>query len=136
MRSNHYAEQKVNLVFSSKQVKEAIRKVLKEKESRYPHKESGLNDVMGTYQFFRLQVNSLQFNISLSEVSENKTEVSFRVVPDSTSKANSSICSQGITDFQSELTAALTGQPLPKGSGCAVLILFALGSGFLYLLTV
>ena len=123
MQSNQFAEQKVTIDYPIAKVKEAINSILIKKSTKYPHKKQGLNDMMGSYQFFELGLNSLQFNISLNEISENKTEISFRVTPDVTSKASSSGCAQGISTFQNHISNTLIGKPLEVPSGCAVLVL-------------
>jgi hypothetical protein len=128
MSSNHFAEQKVVIDFPIAKVKEAINSILAQKSTKYPHKKENLNEIMGTYQFFELGINSLQFNLSLSEVSESKTELNFRVTPDITSKANSAMCAQGISTFQGHISNTLTGQPLAASSGCAILVIVGIGA--------
>ena len=128
MRNNHFAEQNVTIDFPVEKVKEAINLVLQQKNTKYPHKKESLNNVMGTYQFFELGLNSIQFNLTIKPIDGGKTELSFRTTPDVTSQANSSMCAQSITTFQRHLTNALTGQPLAQSSGCLVLVVIGLVS--------
>ena len=128
MSSNHFSEQKVVIDYPIAKVKEAIINILAQKSTKYPHKKENINEIMGSYQFYELGINSLQFNLSLNEVSEGKTELNFRVTPDITSKANSAMCAQGISKFQNHISNSLTGQPLAKSSGCAILVLVGIGA--------
>jgi hypothetical protein len=79
---------------------------------------------MGTYQFFELGINSLQININLKEIEPEKTQINFRVVPDSTSRADSSTCANSITNFQKLLTGVLTGAGIPESKGCLGIVIF------------
>jgi hypothetical protein len=128
MRNNHFSEQTITIDFSIDNVKSGINRILTEKSVKYPHKKENINDIMGSYQFFELGINSVQLNLSLKDLGEGRTEITFRAVPDVTSKATSAGCAQSIAAFQGQLTAALSGQPLPKSSGCALLVLVGLAS--------
>jgi hypothetical protein len=135
MLNNHFAEQSVTVNFTSLQVKNAIKEILAKKTTKYPSKQDNLNDVMGTYQFFELGINSLQININIKEIEAEKTEINFRVVPDSTSRADSSACSNSITNFQKLLTGVLTGAGIPESKGCAGVVVLFIGLSIMFLIS-
>lgn len=133
MNSNtlQFSEKQVIIDFSIKEVHESILSMFKHFPNKYILRENDINDVFYTYHFpISNNINPSIADISLEEISENKTKIKIKVSNAYGSQSSISILEGVAHDYLNVLSKMLKKEDIEiikqttnAGTGCMVVAL-------------
>ncbi len=133
MNSNtlQFSEKEVIIDFSKKEVHESILSMFKHFPNKYILRENDINDVFYTYHFpISNNINPSIADISLEEISENKTKIKIKVSNAYGSQSSISILEGVAHDYLNVLSKMLKKEDIEiikqttnAGTGCMVVAL-------------